>query len=633
MIKREFLVISALILFGCSKKVVEAGSHGQSSEIVQPSSNRQATQDKISSDHGKEYLVQSSPIGNFNSSSEDGVAVVKTADNNFAVLQPGESYKFSWFKKGSESDDVTLQRALDFIHFVRIDKKNVSNGKISETVSDGFLIGKSTSGTLFIDQNITLRSPIKIYENITLKGDFTASNDNNFRSNTIFIDLKDDTKPAIKFIRFPGSQLNYVSAKIEGIRFSVLSACSSVVDMEGASGEVMKNVMISGNNYATNGIEISSAIFCKLSNSRVEKVLKYGLLVKNTPLSLSTTTEIDHFSVSHGEIGIYVQHKSCNSLWLKNCTVEETSSSAVKIEQFNYVHIDNLYTENVINETLKEGFIPIIDINSKDFGTEIGNRGLVTVTNSILIGYREKIPTRKIVGIRADNLEMLSVTGCIFSEIDQSIVMKSKCGAVNWFNNMEGGWLNVYNAMNHGVPFENGIENPNAMNIISSYSSSSGKYEPYSRTVSQRSRLYTPIILSSDTHRFRIAEEGIDEAKNFVEMWVQHGQQQGEMRVAPGGKNVAATFGTNGGLTIGNDLLSAPPKDGLHVNGQAIFGNGNLEKSAAVQVESTDKGFLPPRLSTVQRDAISAPVAGLIIFNTTVSKHQGYNGSKWNDLY
>lgn len=35
--------------------------------------------------------------------------------------------------------------------------------------------------------------------------------------------------------------------------------------------------------------------------------------------------------------------------------------------------------------------------------------------------------------------------------------------------------------------------------------------------------------------------------------------------------------------------------------------------SALLDVKSTSKGFLPPRMSTVQRDLISIPAAGLVI--------------------
>ena len=43
----------------------------------------------------------------------------------------------------------------------------------------------------------------------------------------------------------------------------------------------------------------------------------------------------------------------------------------------------------------------------------------------------------------------------------------------------------------------------------------------------------------------------------------------------------------------------------------------SLTKSAALEIESTTKGFLPPRMDEGQRDAILTPATGLTIYNTT----------------
>jgi len=53
--------------------------------------------------------------------------------------------------------------------------------------------------------------------------------------------------------------------------------------------------------------------------------------------------------------------------------------------------------------------------------------------------------------------------------------------------------------------------------------------------------------------------------------------------------------------------------------------------SAMLEVKSTDKGFLPPRMTTAQRDAIGSPATGLTIFNTDYNCLQFYNGSLWFD--
>jgi hypothetical protein len=51
--------------------------------------------------------------------------------------------------------------------------------------------------------------------------------------------------------------------------------------------------------------------------------------------------------------------------------------------------------------------------------------------------------------------------------------------------------------------------------------------------------------------------------------------------------------------------------------------------SAALDVTSTTKGFLPPRMTTVERDVIFRPAAGLTIYNTTSNGFECYNGTAW----
>ncbi len=55
------------------------------------------------------------------------------------------------------------------------------------------------------------------------------------------------------------------------------------------------------------------------------------------------------------------------------------------------------------------------------------------------------------------------------------------------------------------------------------------------------------------------------------------------------------------------------------------------DPSAILDVYSTNKGFLPPRLTTAQRDAIATPAAGLMIYNKTVRCLQWWNGTEWYD--
>ena len=53
------------------------------------------------------------------------------------------------------------------------------------------------------------------------------------------------------------------------------------------------------------------------------------------------------------------------------------------------------------------------------------------------------------------------------------------------------------------------------------------------------------------------------------------------------------------------------------------------DASSLIDMVSTAKGFLPPRMTTTQRDAISSPATGLVIYNTTTNVLNFYNGSAW----
>ena len=54
-----------------------------------------------------------------------------------------------------------------------------------------------------------------------------------------------------------------------------------------------------------------------------------------------------------------------------------------------------------------------------------------------------------------------------------------------------------------------------------------------------------------------------------------------------------------------------------------------LDASAKLQVDSTTQGFLPPRMTDAERDAIATPAAGLMIYDTTNNQMNYWNGSTW----
>ncbi len=59
------------------------------------------------------------------------------------------------------------------------------------------------------------------------------------------------------------------------------------------------------------------------------------------------------------------------------------------------------------------------------------------------------------------------------------------------------------------------------------------------------------------------------------------------------------------------------------------IGTMSPDMTALLHLESTDKGFLLPRLDDTQRDAINNPAHGLMIFNISDSTVQFWNGECW----
>jgi len=79
---------------------------------------------------------------------------------------------------------------------------------------------------------------------------------------------------------------------------------------------------------------------------------------------------------------------------------------------------------------------------------------------------------------------------------------------------------------------------------------------------------------------------------------------------------------------IANYSISA---QGVAVNNDGSSADG----SAMLDVKSTDKGFLPPRMNKAERDAIISPVNGLVLWCTDCGVEgelQVYTGSQWVNL-
>ena len=98
----------------------------------------------------------------------------------------------------------------------------------------------------------------------------------------------------------------------------------------------------------------------------------------------------------------------------------------------------------------------------------------------------------------------------------------------------------------------------------------------------------------------------------------------------------------SGGVTVGSAYsgTNAAPTDGAIIQGQVGIGTPSPNTSAALDVTSTTQGFLPPRMDSVHRNAITASmtvsamqaIQGMTIYNTNTLCLEMFIGTAWQPI-
>ncbi|MBM3167762.1 MAG: hypothetical protein FJZ76_00625 [Bacteroidetes bacterium] len=110
----------------------------------------------------------------------------------------------------------------------------------------------------------------------------------------------------------------------------------------------------------------------------------------------------------------------------------------------------------------------------------------------------------------------------------------------------------------------------------------------------------------------------------------------GTVAVANGGTGL--TNITSGQIPFGNGTSAIGTSSNLtwdNSTGSLGIGTSTPASSAKLDVSSITQGFLPPRMTQAQRNAISSPASGLIIWCTdsgTRGQLQVYDGAGWTNM-
>jgi hypothetical protein len=133
----------------------------------------------------------------------------------------------------------------------------------------------------------------------------------------------------------------------------------------------------------------------------------------------------------------------------------------------------------------------------------------------------------------------------------------------------------------------------------------------------------------------RLGIQGSGTTSATIALLVQNSAGTQALKIADDGRaDFSGPVILAGNITIGNNVICL---NGFFGNNLQIDSNGSTtigaQASAAassiLDIRSTTKGFLPPRMTTTQINAIASPAEGLVAYNTTINHLCAYQGGAW----
>jgi len=88
-------------------------------------------------------------------------------------------------------------------------------------------------------------------------------------------------------------------------------------------------------------------------------------------------------------------------------------------------------------------------------------------------------------------------------------------------------------------------------------------------------------------------------------------------------------FDANSDVIFRTNSSSSVTTMTIKTSGNVGIGVASPNANAILDIASTTKAFMPPRMTTTQRDAIASPTAGMVIYNSTTNVLNFHNGTAW----
>jgi hypothetical protein len=105
-------------------------------------------------------------------------------------------------------------------------------------------------------------------------------------------------------------------------------------------------------------------------------------------------------------------------------------------------------------------------------------------------------------------------------------------------------------------------------------------------------------------------------------------------RESMGTYNATNVYGFHGSVTAASNRWNLYMSGSAlnYFNGSLLIGTTTDIASSKLTIDSTTQGFLPPRMTTTQKNAIATPAAGLVVYDTTLGKLCVRGAASWETI-
>lgn len=131
-----------------------------------------------------------------------------------------------------------------------------------------------------------------------------------------------------------------------------------------------------------------------------------------------------------------------------------------------------------------------------------------------------------------------------------------------------------------------------------------------------------------------------EDARTNLDLLAKSGKSGGQTLI--GGKNATDALtlqGTSATGTPTSPAIVVLVGDNGSIIAETTLNNGNKgigtnapNENAILDVTSTTKAFMPPRMTTTQKNAIAIPTAGMVVYDTDTNKLCIYTGAAWQTV-